>query len=255
MKTALIDFHCHLDLFLDPASAFSDAEAAGIYTLSVTTTPKAWPGNRDLTQGKRHVRAALGLHPQLVAGRATELKLWEEFLPQTRYVGEVGIDAGPRHYRSLDLQQQVFAHVLQKCAAAGGKILTVHSVRSAKIVLDQIETHFSRGEGQVVLHWFSGSKSELRRAVDLNCYFSINAAMMSHERGRSLVEAVPSDRLLTETDAPFTSFNNRPTAPPDVRNTVKALAALRRVGFEEMARAIESNLRTVLRGADLPVQD
>jgi TatD DNase family protein len=140
MKSALVDFHCHLDLFPDPVSAVNDAENSGIYTLTVTTPPKAWPRNYDLTQKTKYVRAALGLHPQLIAERSAEINLWEEYLPQARYVGEVGLDAGPRYFRSLDLQKQIFTQILQKCAKAGGKILTVHSVRAATMVLDLIES-------------------------------------------------------------------------------------------------------------------
>lgn len=125
-----VDFHCHLVLYPDFEAAIAKAEAARIYTLTVTTTPRAWPRNHELTRGLRYVRAALGLHPQLVAERAGELALWEQYLPETCYIGEVGLDAGPRFYKSLDSQKQVFRTVLEGCADAGGKILTVHSVRS-----------------------------------------------------------------------------------------------------------------------------
>ena len=40
---------------------------------------------------------------------------------ETRYVGEVGIDAGPRYYRSIELQKQIFEHVLKACDRAGAK--------------------------------------------------------------------------------------------------------------------------------------
>ena len=252
MLPALVDFHCHLDLFPDPVSAVSDAENAGIYTLTVTTTPKAWPRNRDLTKDTKYVRAALGLHPQLVAERAAELSLWEEYLPQARYIGEVGLDAGPRYFRSLDLQKQVFTQILQKCAEAGGKVLTVHSVRTATVVLDLIESHLARQQGQIVLHWFSGSTSEARRAIDLGCYFSINSAMLSNDRGRKLVAALPPDRLLTETDAPFTKVRERSSAPIDVRATVGALSTLRGLTPEDMAQKVRSNLRTLLESAGAP---
>src|SRR4051812_36017559 len=119
-----VDFHCHLDLYPDLELAIAKAEAARVYTLSVTTTPKAWSRNHELTKGTHYVRAALGLHPQLVAERADELSLWERHLPETRYVGEVGLDAGPRFYKSLNLQKQVFRKILECCANAGGKILS-----------------------------------------------------------------------------------------------------------------------------------
>jgi TatD DNase family protein len=122
-----VDFHCHLDLYPDYEAAIARAEAARIYTLTVTTTPKAWTRNHELTRGTHYVRAALGLHPQLVAERAGELPLWERHLPETRYVGEVGLDASPRFYKSLEAQRHVFRTVLERCAEAGGKILSVHS--------------------------------------------------------------------------------------------------------------------------------
>ena len=65
-----VDFHCHLDLYPDHVGAIAKAEASSIYTVAVTTTPKAWPRNRELTLKTRYVRAALGLHPQLVAMRS-----------------------------------------------------------------------------------------------------------------------------------------------------------------------------------------
>jgi len=46
-----VDFHCHLDLYPDHEAAIARAEAARVYTLTVTTTPKAWPRNNDLTRG------------------------------------------------------------------------------------------------------------------------------------------------------------------------------------------------------------
>lgn len=251
MKPALVDFHCHLDLFPDPVSAVSAAEIAEIYTLTVTTTPRAWPRNYELTHKTKYVRAALGLHPQVVAERAAEIDLWEEYLPQARYVGEVGLDAGPQHYRSFDLQKQVFTRVLQKCSEARGKILSVHSVRSAAVVLDLIESHLPQGRGQAVLHWFTGSKSELRRGIELGCYFSINATMMRNERGCEVVTSIPADRLLTETDAPFTRIADRPSEPSDVTITVDALATLRHLSSEQMRQQIRSNLRSILSNAGL----
>src|SRR5262249_50247004 len=158
-----------------------------------------------------------------------------------RYIGEVGLDAGPRYFHSLDLQKEIFAHILRKSAEIGGRILSVHSVRSAKTVLDLVEANLPRDRGRVVLHWFTGSSSEARRATDLGCYFSVNPAMLRHERGRKLVAALPADRLLTETDAPFTRVNDRSTGPADVRAVVDQLAALRYESPESIQQGIITN--------------
>lgn len=246
MSTGLIDFHCHLDLYRDFAAAIAECERLGIYTLTVTTTPKAWQRNRELTEKTQYIRVALGLHPQLVSERAEELELWEKYLPQTRYVGEVGLDAGPRFYRSLDQQKRIFECVLRSCAEAGGKILSVHSVRAATAVLDMIETYLPSIRGQVVMHWFTGSQAEARRAVKMGCYFSINHEMLQKERSRELVMTLPVDRLLTETDGPFTQFQGRPAQPSDIAHTVTKLAQVRGIENSEMAASIRANLRRLL---------
>ena len=183
----MIDFHCHLDLYPDHQSAVEKREKEKIYTLSVTTTPQAWPQNRDFTANKHYVRAALGLHPQLIAERASEIELWKEYLVETRYVGEVGLDAGPKHKHSFEHQKSIFAEILKSCASAGNKVLSVHSVRAAKATLDLIEVHLPPDRGLVVLHWFTGTKSQVQRAITLNCYFSFNADMLQTEIGRAHV--------------------------------------------------------------------
>ena len=240
--TGLVDFHCHLDLYPDHAVAVRNADAAGVFTLAVTTTPRAWPRNHELAQCTKHVRAALGLHPQLVAERENEIELWDRYLSETRYVGEVGLDAGPRFFKSLDAQKRVFQHVLQRCAQAGDKIITVHSIRSAKAVLDLVEANLPPERGKIVLHWFTGTKSEANRALELGCYFSINAGMLDKERHAAMVQTIPLDRILTETDGPFTRTGERPSQPVDVAIVVEALGRLRGMQAAEKADVIRGNL-------------
>jgi TatD DNase family protein len=253
MTAAFVDFHCHLDLYPDHVAAVAECDQIGVHTLAVTTTPKAWPHNYGLASKTKYVRAALGLHPQLVSERADEIVLWEKYLPQARYIGEVGLDAGPRFYRSFEKQKEVFGRVLTLCAAAGGKILTVHSVRAASAVLDMVEVQLPPTRGQVVLHWFTGSRAEARRAVDLGCYFSINVEMMKSDKHRSLVAELPLDRILTETDGPFTKCDGRPARPGDIATTVETLARVRGIEAAAMAEIVRANLR-VLVSADGEVE-
>lgn len=243
---ALVDFHCHLDLFPNHEAAIERCEREAVYTLAVTTTPKAWTRNHQLASGTKYVRAALGLHPQLVESRADELSLWKDLATETRYVGEVGLDSGPRYFRSLERQKVVFGGILDRCAELGDRILTVHSVRSVKAVLDMIETRLPRSRGRTVMHWFTGTGTEMRRAIELGSYFSVNHAMLDGNRGRSLIKAIPVDRLLTETDGPFTQTSGRPSQPSDVSLAVVELARMHRIDAAAMARQITSNLRALV---------
>ncbi len=242
----LVDFHCHLDLYPSHEEVFREADQAGVYTLAVTTTPRAWPRNNELAKQTRHVRAALGLHPQLVADHEHEISTWDKYLPEARYIGEVGLDASPRFYKYLPAQQRIFQHVLQQCAKYGDKILSVHSVRAAKLVLDAIEQYFPANKGKLVLHWFTGTKSEARRAIQLGCYFSVNATMLQNKRHQDMVKEIPLDRILTETDGPFTQMHGSPARPWDVVHAVQGLSELHGMTIEETACLIVNNFKTLL---------
>jgi TatD DNase family protein len=186
------------------------------------------------------------LHPQLAAERGGELPLWERYLSEARYVGEVGLDAGSRFHASLGVQKRVFRTVLERCADAGDKILTVHSVRSVPAVLDMVEAYLPIDRGTVVMHWFTGNRSDARRAAALGCYFSINAAMTQSDRGRTLIANLPLARLLTETDGPFTHIGERASEPADVKATVDAVARIRCTSPEAIANAVRTNLQVLL---------
>ena len=186
MQPAYVDFHTHLDLYPDLAAAIAKCEEMRTATLAVTTTPQAFARNCQVASESHFVRVGLGLHPQLVEQRAGELEIIARLLPETRYIGEVGLDAGPRHYQSLDLQKEVFRAILRLCADAGNKVLSVHSFRAAKQVLDLVEKYLPRAKGAVVLHWFTGSRKEAERGVQMGCYFSVkrtNADLTQSTRG------------------------------------------------------------------------
>jgi TatD DNase family protein len=242
-----VDFHCHLDLYPDFPAAVRAAEAARIYTLTVTTTPRAWPRNQELTRELKFVRAALGLHPQLAAQYPNDVAMWDKYFDESRYIGEVGLDAGPKYYKSLDYQKELFDHILSRCASSiERKVLSVHSVRSATAVLAALEKHLSIKKSGVVLHWFTGSLSELQRAVAFGCYFSVNHQMLSSERGRDIIAKLPLDRVLTETDGPFTQCMGRPATPGDIPSTVDLLASQFKKDSNALRDLIGGNMKRLL---------
>ena len=243
MRPDYVDFHTHLDLYPDFADAIAACERRRTATLTVTTTPKAYTRNCEVARRSEFVRVGLGLHPQLVAERSSEIGLFEELLAQSRYIGEIGLDAGPRHYGSFELQKSVFERILRMCAKEGGKILSIHSVRAAKQTLDLLEMYFPRDRGTAVLHWFSGSASEACRAAALGCYFSVNKRMLASPGGRRILRDVPEDRLLTETDGPFIERDGQPIPAGDVLPVLKGIATMKGQGVFEIQSRVVENLR------------
>jgi TatD DNase family protein len=239
----VIDFHCHLDLYPDPAETVRQADLSRAYVLSVTTTPKAWRNTLGLAKGRARIRTALGLHPQVAHERYGELPLFEALLPETEYVGEVGLDGGREWKPHAAVQRHVFESVLDMSARVGGRVLSIHSRSAADEVLECL-----RGRpdaGTPILHWFSGSPAQMRRAVDQGCWFSIGLPMTRSERGRSMLAALPRDRVLTETDGPFVENGGRPMRPNDIPITVSGLARVWNTPEDEVYDQLLSNLKRI----------
>ncbi|AWN17949.1 Qat anti-phage system TatD family nuclease QatD [Salinisphaera sp. LB1] len=246
MRPDYVDFHTHLDLYPDLAQAIATCDRLRVATLAVTTTPKAFERNVELSADSDFVRVGLGLHPQLVADRHLEIDLFESLLPRTRYVGEVGLDRGPAHYRSFELQRLIFERILRACAEQGNKILSLHSVRATKPILDMLDEHLPPDRAGVVLHWFTGSKAAVRRAVDRGCYFSVNEGMLASASGVRVIREIPIDRVLTETDGPFLTRDDKPIKPGDVGRAVEMIASCAGSPVEVVRAKILSNLKRLL---------
>lgn len=237
----MIDLHAHLDLFPDPGAVSRACMERGLYVLSVTTTPSAWKGTSALTADAPRIRTALGLHPQIAHQRKSELALFEELLPQVRYVGEIGLDGGHEFTGYWREQESVFSRILDLCERAGGRIMSLHSRRAASAVMDSLATH--RHAGVPVLHWFSGTAHELERAIELGCWFSVGPAMLSSAKGRALTSRMPRDRILTESDGPFAQIQRQAVHPWDVNKAVEILAQLWAEPFDVASGRLMENFR------------
>jgi TatD DNase family protein len=245
------DFHCHVDLFPDPAATIAACERDRIVTLAVTTTPKAWTQNRRWTAGSRYVHAAVGLHPELAAERHAEIALLEELVAETPFLGEIGLDGSRQHRGSTAVQRDVFVRVLVAAQAAGGRVLSIHSRRAGREVLECLAKHTAADRVLPILHWFSDAALIARRGAEQGCYFSVNHRMFESDAGAALLRSLPADRLLTETDAPFTNMGNRKSEPRDVVDVAERLATLRGVPVEDLRDSLMTNAVRVIRFAGI----
>lgn len=240
----LIDCHCHLDLYPDPHAVAREAVVRGVYVISVTTTPTAFEKTSELAPEHSRIRTALGLHPEIAVSRRHELKLFERLLPKTRYVGEVGLDGSRAHRGTLDEQSAILMQILIMCGSAGGKIITLHSRSARSRVLDLIAQE--PRAGRPILHWFTGSANEVRRAVELGCWFSVGPAMLESSSGKAAVLAMPKERIVPETDGPFGTAKGTVAYPWDTGLVDRALAELWNEPVSLVGTRLEENFRGVV---------
>lgn len=242
----IVDMHCHLDLYPNPFEVAQKCKEKGVYTLSVTTTPKAWHGTVQLSEGNNRIRTALGLHPQLAHQRYHELELFNDLLPQSKYVGEIGLDGGTGFKDHWQIQLKVFRHILQRVNNAGGRIMSIHSRNSASSVIPEL----NKISGIPILHWFTGSKTDLKQAINIGCWFSVGPSMLATKRGQELTSMMPLNRVITETDGPFATVNKKPLMPWDAKMTYHPLSKIWKLAPSEVESMIKKNFTTLLTAAN-----
>jgi len=242
-----VDAHCHVDRYRDPRAVLRSAHNAGVTTVAVTEMPSAFQKSELLLRGTPGLRLALGVHPMRAhqAG-AMELGLFRRLIDRTDYVGEVGLDFSREGIRTRDRQITVFDTILAHPRIAE-KVLSVHSRRAEAECIDRL----SAAGATAILHWYSGPLGQIDRAVTAGMFFSVNPSMLCSKNGQRILERIPQERLVTETDGPYTKIGQRIAEPKDVPWLVGQLAThwnveedqAREVVFANMVRLFEQTRR------------
>lgn len=241
MSFLLHDTHLHLDLFDNTKDIVRQIETEQIYTIAVTNVPEVFVNTQSLVANSKFIRPALGFHPELAYRFHNQLHTFLTKLSETRYIGEIGLDNVKKTADDFAVQKKIFEKIIKACNDAGNKVLTVHSRRAEKEVISTIGNSF---KGKVILHWYSGTLKEMERALDFGFYFSVNFAMTNSDNGKKIIERIPKDRLLLETDGPFVSDENSPSTPSTVKKTLKRVAQIK--GGSDLTEHFVRNFRNLL---------
>lgn len=209
----MIDYHCHVDLYTNPLRVATEIAEKRIDVLAVTTSPRAYSKAVQYFKETKSLRIALGFHPELVSSRQHEWALFQQYSNGTRFIGEIGIDGSKCFSDSLDIQREWFENTIIYLEHHSKKIISVHSRNAVKLVLSILEKHLSKS--RVILHWFTGNIKEAEWALELGCWFSINPKMCLSAKGRKIISVLPRDRILPETDGPFSIKSGSPYYPWD----------------------------------------
>lgn len=238
----LFDTHCHLDRYPDPAAAASQAEQDGVVTIGVTNLPSHFEAGLPHVRKFKRVRLALGLHPLASGSHRAELPAFRRLLPETSYVGEVGLDFSKEGAATRDEQEVSFREVLAALAGTK-KFVTLHS-RGAEARVLELLTEY--GVGPVVFHWYTGPLDVLEDVIGRGHFVSVNPAMVRAQTGRAVISLVPRDRMLTETDGPYVRVGGKPARPADVAIVIEHLATIWSASLDEVTSTLYENFRTLL---------
>jgi TatD DNase family protein len=251
----LVDSHCHLDFdeFRDRIpevlAAMAGAEVSHALCISVTLTE--FPRVRALAEGYGNLYASVGVHPDYPDAGPVAV---EELLrladhPRIVAIGETGLD----YYRlagDLEWQRERFrTHI--RAARECGKPLVVHTRAAAEDTLRIMREERAADVGGV-MHCFTETLEVARSAVDLGFLISFSGIVTFKNAAdlRATVKALPLERILVETDAPYLApvpHRGKTNEPAFVRFVAGEIARVREQDPQEVAAATSRNFAALFR--------
>lgn len=247
----LVDSHCHLD-FPDFAAELdavvNRARAAGIGRM-VTISTRVKKHAQVLTIAERFpdVFCSVGTHPhnaheELDIGAAELIAIAQH--PKVVAIGEVGLDYhydnSPRAAQEQGLREHIQA------ARETGLPLVIHAREADADMARILKEETGKGAFPAVLHCFTGGRELAFAAIELGHYVSFTGILtFKNSQGlRDIAAALPAERVLVETDAPYLAplpHRGRRNEPSYVVETAKVLAEARGVSADEIARQTTEN--------------
>lgn len=201
--TWLTDVHIHLsdDVYFDDIpNILVSMERMKIRACCVSMDFQTCQKTLDLSKKSKLVLPFLGIHP----GKASEniepvSELIIRHSKEISGIGEIGLDnTYTEAIDSLKRQEMVF-NTLLALAEKLKKPVSIHSRRSLDKILSILPSYKIRG---ILLHWFDGSKKQLRDAMDIGCYTSFGPVMVYAKDKQVLLSKTDPDKILVETDGP-----------------------------------------------------
>lgn len=247
----LVDSHCHLD-FPDFATELDGvvdrARAAGVGRIvTISTRVKQHAAVLAIAERFPNVYCSVGTHPHY-AHEELDITV-EHLIALTRAakvvaIGEAGLDYH-YSYSPRDAQEQGFrSHIA--AARETGLPLVIHSRDADLDIAEILEEEAGKGAFPAVLHCFTGGRELAQRAIALGLYISFTGILTfkKSDNLRSIAAALPPDRILVETDAPYLApgpYRGKRNEPAYVAETARTLAAVRSVSTEEIAHQTTEN--------------
>lgn len=199
----------------------------------------------------------VGIHPHEASSLNEEVVAELRLLlkePGVVAVGETGLDFN-RNYSPPEAQEKAFLAQIGLAAETTLPLFLHERDASQRMVEILKNTRGDWSEG--VLHCFTGSQEALHAYLDLGLLIGITGWVCDERRGQELqrlVQEIPADRLLLETDGPWLLPRDLPSPPKDKRNEPAYLphiaarvAALRGESLETLVAQTTANAHRLFR--------
>jgi len=239
-----VDTHCHIhenDFSLDVDQVLENAQVAGVTKMiCVGTSVESSQQAISFATDKEGIYASIGVHPHDTKG-GYDINAFAGTSNKIVAVGEIGLDY---FYTNSPREVQIEALKAQLAVASAHDLPVIFHVREA---FDDFWPVFDSFPGlRGVLHSFTDTKEQLDKALERGLFIGVNgiSTFSKDDVQKAMFDAIPLDRMIIETDAPFLTpnpFRGKVNEPAFVKIIAEYHAERRDISVEDIATATTTN--------------
>jgi len=250
MEIKYIDAHAHLNEGIfdkDREKILKECREKGILVINCSGEPKSNRRSLELAKKFNNLKICLGLYPIQTTELSdkefwNEIKFIEENVNKIVGIGEVGLDYYWVKEEEKRLKEiQAFKEIIW----LANKLKLPLNVHSRAAEAETIAMLSKNAHAPVLLHSFGGDIEFTKHAVKEGFYFSIAPIVIRSNRHKRLVEALPIDKILTETDSPYLGPTQERNDPRNIPLVVEEIAKIKKIDVEVCRKQILENAKKV----------
>lgn len=243
-----IDFHNHIDFYKNEElqKVYKDIEKNNIKVISCAMDEESYKNNLRFSKECDRIIPTFGIHPWRVTKEIPNLDIYDDYIKNSKMIGEVGLDFHWVEDKStFEPQVKVFKHFVKK-AKKYDKYLNIHTKGAEELIYDILYKENMLEKS--IIHWYSGDSHTLNKFIDANSLFTISVDINYSEKTKEIAKLIPISNILAETDGPTALewVNGVYGMPSEIINVYNGICDVKNIDDSELKYYINKNYNDII---------
>lgn len=241
-----IDSHTHLDFFKENIEdAIREINDNKILTLANSMDIESYLRNKEYSKESEYIKPSFGIHPWKAAEYKGNLEALIPYIEESKMIGEIGLDfLWVEDKSTFERQREIYNFILKE-SIKRNKIVSIHTKDAEEEIYKSLKKY---NYNKAIIHWYSGNIETLDKFIELGCYFTISVDIGYSEKTKEVLDRVPIDKLLLETDGPTALewVNGKYGYPSEIIKVYKKIAEIKGYKIQDLIKVVEKNYCNLL---------
>ncbi len=246
-----VDFHSHIDFYKNNElqKVYDDINSNKIKVISCAMDKESYELNLGFSHQCDNIIPTFGIHPWKVTNEMPNLDLYDDYIKNSKLIGEVGLDFHWVEDKSTFANQiEVFKYFVRK-SKEYDKFLNIHTKGAEDLVYNILYKENMLDKS--IIHWYSGKLQTLQKFIDANSYFTLSVDLNHSNKSIEFTKLIPLSNILAESDGPTALewVNGVYAMPSEIINVYNNICDIKNICIDELKYNINNSYKLITKNA------